>query len=333
MGRPRKQRYVPENDSDQQTETKKNIDRKAEIIKKGNSLIRASYRFKSIWESRIIALIASKIRVEDEDFKDYEISVKEICRNARLVNDNDAYKKIEKAANNLVGKVITFFDSTDPKSWEKFSIMSYIKYDDKEKKLKARFDPVMKPFLLNLQEKFTKYNLSTFYSLNSTYSQRLYEILKSWANEGAIIIELEKLHIMLNSSKSYRNDYRNFKRSILNVAQAEINETTDLFFIYEPIHAEDNRKKIDKINFIFVQKPNKKISDSEQKKIPLIDENFTFDKNGINLAGIMDEDKLRLNQMKIAAMKCSLLHKNNCTGDLYEKEICDLCKEIFKKTL
>ena len=41
------------------------------VVKKSNALARAAWSVKSVYEPRLVALVASRVRIEDQDFQDY----------------------------------------------------------------------------------------------------------------------------------------------------------------------------------------------------------------------------------------------------------------------
>ncbi len=75
------------------------------IVRKSNELIEARYTL-SLSEQRLILLLCSQIELQDEDFKDYEIRVKDFAKLFGLETDKSLYEKIENTVNELVGKRI-----------------------------------------------------------------------------------------------------------------------------------------------------------------------------------------------------------------------------------
>jgi plasmid replication initiation protein len=94
----------------------------------------------------------------------------------------------------------------------------------------------LKPYLLQLKEKFTEYDI--FYTLNykSKYSIRLYEYLKSIHYE-----ELKSYNKTMDITDFQRlldspyKTFRDFNRNVLQIAHKEINEYSDIIFDYELI--------------------------------------------------------------------------------------------------
>jgi plasmid replication initiation protein len=221
-----------------------------EIIKKSNALIRSYWHVESILEPRIIAVLASKVRMEDEDFKIYEIPVVEILGAKYGGHD---LKELASVVDNVMGRVLTIFDGDD-KGWVKYNVFSRCRFRPKDAILELRFDADLKPHYLQLKERFTQYSLVEFMSLPSIYSQRLYEILKSWNNRPEIEIEIDELCNMLDVPKSLRANFKDFRRRVLEQAHKDIveRENSSLWFDWEAIK-KGRSGKVVAIRFVFSQ--------------------------------------------------------------------------------
>ena len=147
-----------------------------ELVKKSNAITRAQWQPESIWEPRIVALVASKVRTDDEDFFTYKIPVTELTGVSEQNLRGNQYREIAKSIEHL-GKAIIRIQGNKPRNFRQYNIFSMCGYEDGY--LIARFDPDLKPHFLGLKEKFTEYSLMQLLLLPSTYSQRLFEILKS----------------------------------------------------------------------------------------------------------------------------------------------------------
>lgn len=119
-----------------------------------------------------------------------------------------------------------------------------------------RFEQSMEEYLLELKDKFTVYNIDNIVDLKSTYSIRIYEILKSyeWLNE--VVFNLDELKKIIGV-KSFDEEnqkwidiyprYPNFKQRVLLVAQKELEEKTDIRFNFVEVKT---GRKITQIKFI-----------------------------------------------------------------------------------
>jgi plasmid replication initiation protein len=100
--------------------------------------------------------------------------------------------------------------------------------------LEATFNPMLKPYLLSLKNKFLLYDIKNILKISSAYSIRIYEFLKSFEGIGKRAIGVEELKDMLCVSDKYRK-YANFKSRILLKAQGELKKHTDIRFEFDEL--------------------------------------------------------------------------------------------------
>lgn len=96
----------------------------------------------------------------------------------------------------------------------------------------VRIDKDLKPYLLELKERFVAYNLKYIIPLTSTYSVRIYQLLKEYEKLKIRYFDLVELQELLQVPKSY-NRYSQFKDKVLKVAERELKEHTDIYFTLE----------------------------------------------------------------------------------------------------
>ena len=100
--------------------------------------------------------------------------------------------------------------------------------------LKLKINRELKPFYLSL-DWYTKYQLKNIMQFKSTYSFRLYELLKQYENIGNRLITIDNLRIVLDIDKKYYPKYANLKQKVVNVVLKEINNNTDLHIEIEEL--------------------------------------------------------------------------------------------------
>ena len=268
------------------------------IVKKSNALARAAWSVKSIYEPRLVALIASRVRKEDKDFQTYEIPIKE------LIGDSDdggrSYKLIAEVVDNLMGRLLTI---PQPHGWIKYVIFSRCEYDGEKGCIRARFDPDLKEHFLGLKSNFTKYSLVEFLLLPSIYSQRLFELLKSWDDHQEVTIQIDELYKILNVPVSHKSDFAAFRRRVLEKSHRDIHDKTS--FNYEWM-AVKKGKSVSAVKFIF----------SESKK-------------AINNIYTQEKESQKNNKLFIQSVAC--FKSGECTYKSKSKK-CILCKKIHSKS-
>jgi len=229
------------------------IDKKEVVL--SNTLVASKFHLTKE-EQNLIFLVASQIHSDDEDFKTYKVSTADLEKATGVQQFNR--KRIKEMSFSIMSKPIRLQDKTVV-NW-----FSAIKPLEKEAALEVRFDKALKPYLLNLQERFTKAELTNLFTFKSKYSGRLYLLLKSeyglQENHRVIVptsFEVEDLIDRFAMPKSYKQRYSLFKNDFLHKALEEINTLTEFFVTYEVIKA---GRKIDKIKFFIT-----KIEETEEQ--------------------------------------------------------------------
>jgi plasmid replication initiation protein len=277
------------------------------IVKKSNALCRASWSPESIWEARLVALVASKIKITDEDFKTYELLITDIIPERDRGGTN--YNLIDKATDYSMTRVIKIKNDKTG-GWDKYNLFAKCSYNPQNGSITVSFHPDLKIHYLNLQKQFAKYELTQFLLLPSTYSQRLYEILKSWDDKSEVEIDLTDLHKMLNVPNSIEKNFGEFRRRVLEKSHTDIHKHTSLKYEWEPIK---KGRAVIAIKFVFAKKRAEKITLEKERE-----ERKQRQKNN--------------NKLGIAAVKCFEGRGKNCSEDNQKtKNVCEVCKKIFPR--
>ncbi len=270
------------------------------VVKISNALARASRAVKSVYEPRLVALIASRVRQDDLDFQEYEISLSDLLGGA---SDGRTHKLVATVVDSLLGRILTLPRAN---GWAKYGIFSKCEYDGQAGVIRARFDPDLRPHFLSLNEYFTEYSLTEFLLLPSTYSQRLFEVLKSWDDKPQVEISLSDLFSMLDVPSSHRSDFAAFRRRVLEKAKKDISEKTTLRFEWEAIK---KGRAVFSVRFIFGRRAvgieSKKAEEKKQKA--------------------SESNNLLMQK----AVKCFREYGENCQPQ--KSKMCDLCLRLVKR--
>jgi plasmid replication initiation protein len=218
------------------------------IVTKSNELVNAQYRL-TTYESRIILLLASKVQPKDEEFKRYIFTVKEIASLIGL-SGNSVYEDLKRITYGLLDKKFTIISKRTNKKDSELQTNWLASAEYIDGAVELEFSSKLKPYFLQLKEKFTSYKLNDVIRLKNMYSFRIYELLKQYENIRTRVFDLEELRTLLMSSDEYPK-YGNFKQKVLLIAQKELAEKTDLFFDFEEIKS---GKKITQLKFTIFSK-------------------------------------------------------------------------------
>ena len=212
------------------------------LIVKANKLVEARQRL-TIQEQRLILLLISKIRPEDVSFLWYKFQILDLAKFLGLEKSKRIYIDVRKAVRKLMKRIITIERANRNIDLHWIESAEY----GQQGFVKIRVNQELKPYLLNLKVHFTKYYITYVIHLRSTYSIRIYELLKRFEHLGEVSFELDKLKYTLGVNQNEYKIYSHFKSKAILVAQKELLEKTDIAFSFEEIKS---GKKISEIRFI-----------------------------------------------------------------------------------
>jgi plasmid replication initiation protein len=236
-------------------------------VTQSNKLVEARYSL-TLNEQRIVLFMISLIQPEDVDFNDYDVKLSDIVKLAGLKNKN-IQAELKDLLVDLRRKelVIPEQDGFLVTGW-----VSSAKYKEDEGIVQLSFDPKLKPYLLKLKEQFTKYHLFHVTHFQSSYTIRIYMLLKQYEKLGFREFELSELREILGIEEHQYQRFSDFKKRVINVAQSEFLKKdasgqylSDITFQLETIRA---GRKISRLRFVI---EHQDIS-SAQLELPIIDD-------------------------------------------------------------
>ncbi len=233
------------------------------IVTQSNQLMEARYNL-SLGEQRLILSMIAKIQPDDEDFKPYRISIGEFADFLGIARGS-AYHECKKITKSLLGRVL---EIQEPGRLLQTGWVSSADYIDGTGMVNLSFDPLLKPYLLQLKGNFTSCKLEILLSFKSQYTMRIYMLLKQYERLKEREIELGELRQMLGLRNTQYEYYNDFKRTILEPSRKELKAKTDLYFEFDEIKY---GRRVGAIRFrIFTKKLIESISDKEPLELALI---------------------------------------------------------------
>ena len=219
---------------------KKEVDYK---VSKHNSLVNAKGKYQySVNQLKLICHLIANIKPNEEDFETKYIALKELGF-VGANSENYTYFKEE-----FVRLLEMPFKIPNSKYWVNwFSALAF-----ENGVIEYRFDPALKPFLLQLKGNFTSYHLSNVMNLKSNYAILTYELLSQARDIGYRNITIKEYRELLKIPDSYRNDNINV---MLKKVQKEIRDRTNLQFNFS---FKKMGKAFHSINFVLLN--NKKVA-------------------------------------------------------------------------
>lgn len=212
------------------------LEARHKTIRKANELIQKGRFSLTLQQQKVLLYLISQITPYDEDFKQYEFSIPEFCRVCGIQADSGKnYKDLKTAIKDIRDKSVWV---TMPNGVD--SLLSWIekaRIDSGSGIVQIKLDDDMKPFLLQLKENFTQYELIFTLHFKSKYTIRLYELIKSIhfqeLQEYKRRYDVDELRRLLDAG--IYKEYRNLKQRVLTPSMKEINEYSDKIVTMEEI--------------------------------------------------------------------------------------------------
>lgn len=231
------------------------------MVYKSNDLIQKSKFSLSKVEIQIINYIISQIDspLYDREFNKIQFNIKDFYNLSGVEKiSGSAYQYLKNTIKTLADKSV----------WVNFpeegreTLIRWIEKPEINKQsgmVTIKLDDDLKPFLLNMNG-YIKAQLSYSFKMQSKYSIRLYELLKSWEKAGSKHFDVAELKTRIDADqKSYEN-FGIFRKKVLDVAVSEINEYTDIHVTYDE---EKTGKKVTGITFRITVKDDVDINNED----------------------------------------------------------------------
>ena len=211
-------------------------------------------------EKNMLYMVVAQVRKDDPPTKMYQVSVKEM---ASLTGSEELkFETYKQATRKLITRV---FETTLPNgNFLQASFIASAEYKKGTGIIELELSQKVRPYYVDLNQRFTKVQLVAAISLNSAYAKRIYELLCMFKNMKdktfrRDLIDLKNMLYIIDSKTGRDSypDWTKFQKNVLDVAGKEINGHTDLTFTYKPIYGDRpgrGRKPVVEVEFaVFYQ--------------------------------------------------------------------------------
>jgi len=230
------------NHSEHEERTKLNEAREYKIIK-ANELIQKSRFQLTLQEQKLVLFLISRIIPEDKELHEYTFSISAFCDVCGIDSASGGnYHNIKKTIKALADKSIWIQQDDGKESifrWIADAIMQR-----QSGQITVILHEKLKPYLLQIRDKFTQYALLYILAMKGKYSVRMYELLKSYEYLHIKVFDIDELRKLLMAEKYTR--YADFKRNVLDISMREINDFSDMNVNYDVLQ---NGRKYAKLKF------------------------------------------------------------------------------------
>jgi plasmid replication initiation protein len=189
----------------------------------------------SVNEKRLLSTLISFVKPTDEEFMEYELSIKDWAETLG-VSPKGLYQVADEVTDGLMTKLVAVKDPV-ALTFDKWHVLDRAKYSEGVLTLKINKD--MNNIFLQLRatKNFTHYELAEFVTLTSTHAQRIYELMKQYqhSKNRERTIELTELREMLGLGEKKYKLFSDFRKYVLNIAKKQIEANTSLRYEWKGI--------------------------------------------------------------------------------------------------
>lgn len=245
------------------------------IVAKRNDMLQKARFNLTVQEQKVILYAVAQIKPDDTDITEYTFEIRDFFD--IMGWDKESYSDFKKMLKGLSDKSWWVPVVKDGEVWD--SVVRWFttaRSNKRSGKVTVEFHKDMMPYLIELSKQYTltgqrysQYKLKYILAMQSKFSPRLYELLKSYENNTSWFFHIDELHKLLSDSdkegnptipKGWKN-FAIFKRDVLEPAVAEINKYTDLKVVYK---TETAGRKIVKVHFLLLNKTQGQLMEADQ---------------------------------------------------------------------
>jgi len=272
-----------------------------------NYKLREAYYRLSSNEQRLVTDMIFMIR-KNQKLGVYKYKIKYL---AKLIDVD--YKQLKGITSRLLSKVLNIYDKNKIIQANWLSSATY-----QGEYIELCFDQQLKPYLSELKDSFTSFQLINTINLKNKYSIRIYELLKFYERVGEHTFTVEEFSSEIGMDHNVYSAYNELKRIIVR-SRREIIKKTDISF---QIKEKKKGRKVISITF-FIKSNEKTKTDEQDKKSK--DKKILVRKRGIKKTKAEEAQILKKRFEKNLRRKVNAVFK-----ELPETERNDLLNEFEK---
>ena len=236
------------------------MESKKELVIKSNSLIDMQTDLSLMQLKVFTKIIMCTVKNPNAEF--YRFTMKELLEDFHIQSKH--HTALKKATAGMIKAVIL----KNKDGEVQLPLFTKVVYDKGVVDMYLHSD--LKPYILDIKERYTKYFFKSITGLNSMYSMRIYELLKQYEFRKSRSFELEEFRFLLNITEGKYSKYTDFKKRVILSSQKELKEKTDISFSFEEIR---ERRRVVRLEFKIIsqhtqtQEPIQTVSNSSQNSL------------------------------------------------------------------
>ena len=227
------------------SETKELVYNKDHYTVIANDVVRGKQEM-TLQEAKILRLVITQVAREDKDLKTYTCNIQELA-DFLSIDDSNLYRSIADICRNLIKRSVEISTGDKSQPWKMFNWIQQAEYDGKGN-ITLMLSEQIKPFVLDLNQYFTQYQLSNILEMSSFYAIRLYELLKTdeFKRQTKYEYSIEFLRQFFDCNNKHKK-MSDFRRYVIDIAIKEINTKSDLYI--DDVEWIKKGRKYDKVIF------------------------------------------------------------------------------------
>ena len=236
------------------------------ILWQSNVLTSARYEMTKL-EKNILYMVMAQIKRDDPIDQLYYVSTLELMKKT---GEEIQYERMKAITEKLITRILQA--DLPNGDYLQTAFIASAQYLKGTGTIEIEISQKIRPFYLNLKQKFTTFELDVAISLNSIYAKRLYEVLSMHKNLDNKTFKINlndlKAQLAITDAKSGKDKYplyADFKRNVLKPSE-EINEKSDISFSVKEIKA---GRKVVQLEFIVSPNPSSILIDYNDQETAL----------------------------------------------------------------
>lgn len=198
-------------------------------VRHHNAITTARYEYSEL-QMDLFFYLLSKLR-RDDTTGIYEIVVKDL---SEITGKKYAYNYLRKATEGMGSRM---FEVMTEKTYEQIWMFQGVKYILGEGRIEVKLSESIRPYLFDLKNNFTSFELLSALRLTSKHAKRIYTICSQWKDVGETkkfdLFDFKKMLGLVDAKgKEEYEEVSMFRKKVLDVAVKQINEHTDLSIGY-----------------------------------------------------------------------------------------------------
>lgn len=224
-------------------------DDKRSVIMVKNEAVLGRQRM-TIQEAKVLRMAITCTKPKDNDFFEREVDCKTVSEILQI-DERNVSRDLKEISGRLVRRTLDLKDERG--NWDYYPWFQKISFRDGM--LSFRLNDLIKPYLLQLEKYYLKYELQTAANFKSIYALRIYEIIKSLygrcqKSKTTFHITLKELREMTDTENKFER-FSSFKSKVLDLAVDEISKYSDILLSYD---TKKRGRSIDSIIFYLTEK-------------------------------------------------------------------------------